>query len=99
MFTPAEASACDRLVALALEEDLGLAGDVTCQAVVPEDFQGRAVFVARSGGVVAGLPAVERVFAAVSPDLKLEALVDDGSVEQPGSKLALASGPLRALLA
>jgi nicotinate-nucleotide pyrophosphorylase (carboxylating) len=57
MFTAAEADACNRLLELALQEDLGANGDLTSQAVIPAELPGRAALVARSAGVVAGLPA------------------------------------------
>ena len=44
-----------RKVAAALEEDLGAAGDITTDAIVPPDAEGRAAIVARKSGVVAGL--------------------------------------------
>jgi nicotinate-nucleotide pyrophosphorylase (carboxylating) len=97
-FTPAEAAACQRLVDLALEEDLAGVGDRTGQAVIPEDLQGRAAFVARAPGVLAGLPAAALVLAAVDRRLTFEPLVEDGSAVTPGTRLATAAGPMRALL-
>src|SRR5690349_15498126 len=98
MFTPAESDACRRLVELALEEDLGPAGDLTSQAVIPADLQGRAVFVARAPGVVAGLPAAALVFAAVERGLKFEPVCRDGTAVQRGDRLATVSGPMRGIL-
>ena len=57
-FNAAETKACRKLIDLALEEDLGQQGDLTSHIVVPADAWGRAAFVARAVGVVAGLPAV-----------------------------------------
>jgi nicotinate-nucleotide pyrophosphorylase (carboxylating) len=98
MFTPAESDACARLVEMALQEDLGPAGDLTSQAVIPADLQGRAVFVARAPGVVAGLPAAALVFAAVDPSLKFEPVCRDGTAVQRGDRLATVSGPMRGIL-
>ena len=39
----------------ALAEDLGRAGDITTDAVIPADLKCRGVFVARQPGVIAGL--------------------------------------------
>ena len=47
MFTAAEATACRRLLDLALEEDLGANGDLTSQAVIPPQLPGWAALVAR----------------------------------------------------
>ena len=45
----------DRAVAAALEEDLGLAGDLTSQATLAPDAVATAVLSAREAGVIAGL--------------------------------------------
>ena len=72
-----EAAACKALVDLALAEDLGDRGDITSAAVIPVDMRGRAVFVGRAAGVVAGLPAAQAVFVAVDPAVQFTALVAD----------------------
>lgn len=97
-FTPAETSACQKLIALAVEEDLG-PGDVTSQAVIAEDLIGRAVFVARRAGVLAGLPAAALVAETIEPNLRFEPLLTDGCSLTPGQRLATLSGPMRAILA
>ena len=51
----------DRLIDLALEEDIG-PGDVTTQALVPPELQGEAHIRAKQTLVVAGLPVAARVF-------------------------------------
>lgn len=96
-FSPAEIAACRRLVEMGLEEDVG-AGDLTCQAVIPEASQGSAVFVARGSGVVAGLPAAALVFGVLDPRVRFEPLVTDGSRMQVGAGLATLSGPMRSIL-
>jgi nicotinate-nucleotide pyrophosphorylase (carboxylating) len=97
-FSQAEAAACRRLVEWALEEDVGLVGDLTSRALLPADLKGRAVFAARRPGVVAGLPAVALVFAAVDGRLTFEAQKADGDRLAGGEVIATASGPMRALL-
>ncbi len=99
MFTPAESDACRRLVELALQEDLGTAGDLTSLAVIPEDLQGRAVFVARTAGVIAGLPAAAMVCGTVERRLQFQPLVEDGTAVQAGRQLASVGGPMRGILA
>ncbi len=97
-FSPDEAAACERLARLALDEDLGGRGDLTSAALIPADLQGRAAFVARAPGVVAGLPAVRQVCALVEPRVRLDEVVADGARVQPGQQLALVQGPMRGLL-
>jgi nicotinate-nucleotide pyrophosphorylase (carboxylating) len=98
MFTPAEALCCHTLARMALEEDLANVGDLTSQAVIPPDLAGRAVFVARSAGVVAGLPAVQTTFQLVDARVTFEALAADGTGVEKGTRLAVISGPMRAIL-
>jgi len=97
-FTAAEADACQRLIALALEEDLDGAGDLTCQAVIPADLTGQAAFVARADGVLAGLPVVARVLAAVDSRLLYQTSTQDGMRVKAGERLATVAGPMRSLL-
>ena len=98
-FTPDEAAACRRLIDLALAEDLGPTGDRTSLATIPAATTSRAAFVARSPGVVAGLPAAELVCAAVDPALRFQAVVPDGSPLVRGTVIATVEGPLRSVLA
>ncbi|MBA4064357.1 MAG: nicotinate-nucleotide diphosphorylase (carboxylating) [Isosphaera sp.] len=98
-FTSEESAACRRLVDLALAEDLGDTGDRTSLATIPEDATGRAAFVARSPGVVAGLPAAGMVCAAVDPKLAFAVISPDGSPVTRGTVLAIVAGTLRAVLA
>src|ERR1044072_2921568 len=97
--TAAEAANADTLIRLALAEDLGDAGDRTSLATIPEATLSQAAFVARSVGVVAGLPVAVRVCAAVSAELSFTPAVPDGTATQRGTVLATVSGPLRAILA
>jgi len=99
MFTPAEIEACSRLVALALAEDLGTAGDLTSQAVIPEDLEGQAVFVSREAGVLAGLQAAEMVCRAVDSTLEFEVVRRDGEVVGKGKLIARLSGAMQSILA
>ena len=97
-FTDAEAAACRALIDLALREDLGTAGDLTTQAFIPTDRAGRAAFVARSPGVLAGLPAAEMVLKAIDPTLGFHPLVADGTRVLRDDRLAVVSGSMRSIL-
>lgn len=98
LFSAEERTACQQLIKLALEEDLGSRGDVTSQAVIPADMPGRAVFVARAPGVVAGLPAAALVSEAVDPQLAFAPVKSDGEMIQLGDRLAVISGSMRSIL-
>ena len=97
--TSPEAAAADALIRLALTEDLGNTGDRTSLATIPEATRARAAFVARSVGVVAGLPVAELACRAVSAELTFAPAVLDGTATERGTVLATISGPLRAILA
>ena len=88
----------DDFVRSALREDLGRAGDLTTDAIVPADAQGTGRIVARESGVVSGLFVVERVFAVLDPRVHVASAVADGDRVSPGTVVATVSGPLRALL-
>jgi nicotinate-nucleotide pyrophosphorylase (carboxylating) len=97
-FSPEESAACSRLVELALAEDMGSAGDVTSQAIIPAGLKARTVFVARAAGVVAGLPAAALVAQAVDENLQFEPMKEDGARVKAGDHLATLSGPMRSIL-
>jgi nicotinate-nucleotide pyrophosphorylase (carboxylating) len=95
-FTPAETAACCHLIDLAFREDFGShqphRGDITTLVVIPPVYFGRAHFVARSAGIVAGLPAVDLVLGAINVDLRVERRVEDGARVEAGTVLATAIG-------
>lgn len=98
-FTEAETAACQRLVDMALKEDLGEIGDITTQLLIPPKVSGSAAFVARTDGVVAGLPAVALAFGtAHTPFVQFHALVEDGTRVQPGQRLATVAGLMEFIL-
>lgn len=98
-FSSAEAAACRALVDLALAEDLGPAGDRTSQATIPSGTLGTAAFVARSEGVVAGLPAAAMVCHTVDPTMTFTVTIGDGTRVNGRPTLATVTGPLRSILA
>jgi nicotinate-nucleotide pyrophosphorylase (carboxylating) len=86
------------LVRAALLEDLGRAGDLTTDTVVPADATVRARFVARHPGRVAGLAVSLSAFRLLDPGLTIETLISDGSDVSPGDTLAVVSGLARPIL-
>ncbi len=98
-FTAVETEAFTRLASWALEEDLAPSGvDLTSAAVIPTEINGTAVLVARSGGVIAGLPAAEGVFTMVDPRLSFQQLIEDGNRVESGARLAVVTGRMRSIL-
>lgn len=87
-----------RFVASALEEDLGSAGDITTDCIIPAEARGEATIVARKAGVVAGLDLAEAAFKALDPEVSFIRMVDDGGEVAAGGTIAQISGKTRALL-
>jgi len=89
----------DTLIAMALAEDLGDAGDVTTLAVVPETAKCRAILLCKEPDMVlCGLPVAERVFRAVDPKLEFAAKKREGECCRKGDVLAEISGSARGVL-
>ncbi|NQU21626.1 MAG: nicotinate-nucleotide diphosphorylase (carboxylating), partial [Candidatus Nealsonbacteria bacterium] len=86
------------ILRLAVQEDLGRAGDWTTRALVPEHTVGRAAIVARESGAIAGLPAVGATFREIEPLLNWTPAVDDGHRVAAGDVLGQLEGPARGLL-
>src|SRR3954469_16563386 len=73
------------LVGRALLEDLG-PGDVTAEAVVPEDAQGRATIAQKEWGVVFGLEVAAEVFRQTGAgELRDRAREDEWRADVPSS--------------
>ena len=86
------------LVRAALLEDLGRAGDITTDAVVPRQARAETALVARQPGVVAGLDLAALAFRLVEPGIEIEIERPDGTRLQPGDRLATIEGPARGVL-
>lgn len=86
------------LVRAALLEDLGLAGDITSNAVIPAESQATVVLSAREAGVLAGLGAARLAFELIDPTIRFEAHIADGAALRPGDVIATIAGPSRGLL-
>ncbi len=97
-------------VRAALAEDLAGGIDVTTTATVPPSVAGRAELVARTAGVIAGLPVAEAAFWLVSasrpgysggtPASTTESvpLTADGDRVSAGQAVLTVSGPIAAIL-
>ncbi|HXP30162.1 MAG TPA: carboxylating nicotinate-nucleotide diphosphorylase [Stellaceae bacterium] len=86
------------LVRAALLEDLGQAGDVTSDAIVPREARAEAALVARKGGVVAGLDLAKLSFELIDPAIETRVEKHDGAKLTPGETIATVHGPARGIL-
>jgi nicotinate-nucleotide pyrophosphorylase (carboxylating) len=87
----------DRLIELALEEDLGR-GDVTTQALVSPEKKGAAQIKAKERLVVAGLPVAARVFLKLDREVHFLPLAEEGQEVEAGAVLAQLRGPVASIL-
>jgi nicotinate-nucleotide pyrophosphorylase (carboxylating) len=85
-------------VRAALLEDLGRAGDITTDAIVPAETRTETALMARQNGVVAGLDFALTAFRLIDP--AIEAIIDrpDGTRLAPGDRIAVIKGPARGIL-
>ncbi|MBV9551320.1 MAG: carboxylating nicotinate-nucleotide diphosphorylase [Alphaproteobacteria bacterium] len=86
------------IVRAALAEDLGRAGDITTDAVVPPDARIEAAIVPRQPGVLAGLDAALMAFELLDSSLALQRLVADGARIELGQAVARISGSAQPVL-
>ncbi|MGH3318687.1 MAG: carboxylating nicotinate-nucleotide diphosphorylase [Streptosporangiaceae bacterium] len=94
-----EANDVERVVRLALDEDLVGGADVTTEAAVPESHESVGDVVARAAGVAAGVPVAATVFDAVLAGRgRVAPGMPDGQRVAPGGVALSVAGPTRALL-
>ena len=86
------------VVCAALLEDLGRAGDLTTDAIVPPSERARTALVARQPGIVAGLDAAATAFRLVDPAIEVSVQRPDGTRLAPGDLIATIAGPARGML-
>jgi len=94
----------EHLLELALFEDIETLGDLTSLALIPETAQGSATVVARTAGIVAGIPIVLQILSMVDPKLTWDSTFRDtsaltcgaivGSIHGPASSLLMAERPI-----
>ncbi|MBA2127275.1 carboxylating nicotinate-nucleotide diphosphorylase [Hyphomicrobium methylovorum] len=85
-------------VRAALDEDLGLAGDITTNATIPADAHAKAVIAARKPGVVSGLDVAEIAFSEFDSSIRFARAINDGDSVTAGTVVARIEGPARAVL-
>lgn len=89
----------DRLIEMALAEDLDSAGDVTTDSVVGETLMATAVLRCKEPDmVVAGQEVARRVFLRLDPEAEYVICKNDGECCAPGDVIAEVHARARALL-
>jgi nicotinate-nucleotide pyrophosphorylase (carboxylating) len=82
----------------ALREDMGRAGDVTSELIIPAGQKAKAKLAARKKGRIAGLNAAEIAFTLIDPTVQFDVARPDGSAVEADVTLATIQGPARAIL-
>jgi nicotinate-nucleotide pyrophosphorylase (carboxylating) len=86
------------LVRAALVEDLGRAGDITTDAVIPAAARFDGAIAARQPGTVAGIDAARIAFSLLDPAIQFRTEKPDGSRVGNGEIVARVAGPARGIL-
>ena len=86
------------VVRAALLEDLGRAGDITTDALIPDGQMAEAVIASRKAGVVSGVTVAAMAFRLLAPEMQCEIVRADGSPVAPGDVVMRIAGPGRAML-
>ena len=87
----------EKLIDLALEEDIGT-GDVTTENLISPESGGSGQIVAKEALVLAGLYVARKVFERFDPDIAWQPHHTDGDTVDAGGAVLTVSGKLQALL-
>jgi nicotinate-nucleotide pyrophosphorylase (carboxylating) len=87
-----------RVVAAALDEDLGARGDITTAAVLGEARRAAGRIVARDDLVLAGSPVARDVFGTLDPSLEFRTEHRDGERVTQGDRVCSVLGDARPIL-
>lgn len=94
-----DVSDLERVVEVALGEDLRFGSDVTSEATIPRDRTAQARVVSRASGVVCGLAVALAVLDAVGFPVDCVTLIHrDGDAIKPGDSVLELDGPILPLL-
>jgi nicotinate-nucleotide pyrophosphorylase (carboxylating) len=88
----------EQAVKAGLLEDLGRAGDITSEAVVPRGAKAVCSLVTREQGVIAGLDFAQTAFALIDPAIRFDIKIPDASRVAPGDVIAEIAGPAGGIL-
>jgi nicotinate-nucleotide pyrophosphorylase (carboxylating) len=88
----------NRVIQLALEEDLRYGLDATTLATVPEKAVETAEITPRAAGVLCGVSVARAAFQRYLPEVEVLSEAVDGSKAVPGEPALVLTGPTRGLL-
>jgi nicotinate-nucleotide pyrophosphorylase (carboxylating) len=88
----------EKMVREAVAEDLDGGQDVTSVATVSDKHRSSMDFIARTAGVIAGVPVAEAVFSVVDGGVETSTHVAEGEYVKAGTIVMSATGSTRSLL-
>src|SRR5690606_19435786 len=98
MLPPLPDIVLEPIVKLALVEDLGVAGDVTTDALIDPATEGQWALRARQAGVVAGLDAATLAAWLIDPEIQFTVNAQDGARVKAGDTIMTLEGSARSVL-
>jgi nicotinate-nucleotide pyrophosphorylase (carboxylating) len=98
MIEPLPEILVEPIVRAALVEDLGRAGDITTDAVIPATARFDGAIAARQPGVIAGVEAARLAFHLLDPAIQVAMEKPDGAPVAAGDVVARVKGPARGIL-
>lgn len=87
----------DDYIMNALREDI-TSEDVSANAVMPEDKQGKAELICKQDGIICGLDIFKRTFELLDSTSRFEANFKDGDSVNKGDLLGIIYGDIKAIL-
>lgn len=87
----------DIIISNAIREDVG-DGDHSSLACIPDSARGKAKLLVKDEGIIAGVEFAKKVFAYVDKDLRVEALIEDGSKVNHGDIVFYVEGASQSIL-
>jgi nicotinate-nucleotide pyrophosphorylase (carboxylating) len=85
------------LIEQSLMEDVG-EGDITTDAIIPEELSGSAKIIAKDKGIIAGIKVAEILFELVDEDLEFVSHFNDGDEVKYGEEIINLKGNLKSIL-
>jgi len=87
----------DKIISLAIEEDINT-GDITTNALIPEESRAMAEMTSKADGVISGLDVARKVFEHLDNSIVWTPYKVDGERVVKGDKIVKIEGSFRALL-
>lgn len=86
-----------KLIASALEEDLGM-GDITTNSIFDPHSKATGTFTAKANGILSGLAILQEAYSILGESISIDLAKKDGDLVSKGDVVATVSGSVRVLL-